>query len=133
MDGMTNLEAYAFIQTYSLKKGMKEFGDKGKQAVHKELMQLHNQKVFQPIHPNKLTPLQKKCAMESLIFLTEKRDKLIKACACANDSTQRSYIAKEEETSPVAVTESTSVPQDGTKARMKIRGMLVDILIELCP
>eukprot|EP00957_Ditylum_brightwellii_P090150 6866382-Ditylum_brightwellii.AAC.1 len=32
MDEMTSSEAYAFIQMYSLKKGIREFGDKGNQA-----------------------------------------------------------------------------------------------------
>eukprot|EP00957_Ditylum_brightwellii_P128522 9803169-Ditylum_brightwellii.AAC.1 len=43
MDGMMSSEAHVFIQTYSLKKGIKQFGGKEKQAVHEELMQLHNQ------------------------------------------------------------------------------------------
>eukprot|EP00957_Ditylum_brightwellii_P123514 9417548-Ditylum_brightwellii.AAC.1 len=83
----------------------------------------------------------------------------MKACACANGSTQKSDIAKKESTSPITATESvliagvidanqgrgtitldipnvfvqTSVPQGGTKIIMDTRGMLVDILIEICP
>eukprot|EP00957_Ditylum_brightwellii_P131487 10029325-Ditylum_brightwellii.AAC.1 len=89
MDGMSNKEAYSFIQSYSLKQGLKKFGTEGHQAVNKELLQLHNRKVFKPIHVHQLTKLEKQRAMEILIFLTEKRDKSIKARACANGSTQR--------------------------------------------
>eukprot|EP00957_Ditylum_brightwellii_P197453 15044113-Ditylum_brightwellii.AAC.1 len=97
--------------------------------------------------------------MESLIFLVEKRDGTVKAHACANGSTQRTYVSKEEATSPTAVTESviltaaidakqrcdvitmdtpnafvqTDISQKGHKVVMKIRGLLVDTLIALCP
>ena len=44
--------------------------------------------------------------MNSLIFLTQKRDGTIKARACANGSTQRSYINKDEAASPTVTTEA---------------------------
>ena len=44
--------------------------------------------------------------MESLIFLTEKKDGRIKARACANGSTQREYTKRDEAASPTAMTES---------------------------
>jgi hypothetical protein len=106
-----------------------------------------------------MTPLERKRAMESLIFLAEKRDKMIKARMCANGSTQRTYIAREEATSPTAATDAilitgvikvkqgrdvmtldvpnafvqTPIPQTGEKIIMKIRGSLIDILTEICP
>ena len=43
---------------------------------------------------------QKKKALESLIFITEKRDGRIKARACANGSKQRLWMNKEDSTSP---------------------------------
>jgi hypothetical protein len=70
--GMNDLQACSFLQTYSLKQGIKQFGSKGVAAAHKELQQLHNQVVFEPIHLNKMTTLERKRAMESLIFLNEK-------------------------------------------------------------
>eukprot|EP00957_Ditylum_brightwellii_P007025 531497-Ditylum_brightwellii.AAC.1 len=88
--------------------------------------------------------------MESLIFLIEKRDGTVKARACANGSTQRSYINKDEASSPTAATEAilitgvietnqccdimvldipnvfvqTPIPEGDHKIVMKIRGML---------
>ena len=37
--------------------------------------------------------------MESLLFLTEKRDKTIKSQHCANGSTQHAYMERDEVTS----------------------------------
>jgi Reverse transcriptase (RNA-dependent DNA polymerase) len=107
-----------------------------------------------------MSQLEKQQAMESLIFLTEKRDGRVKARACANGSTQREYINKEDTTSPTALTESilitatidarekrdimtTDIPNafiqtnmdinSKEKVIMKIRGSLVDILVSMDP
>jgi hypothetical protein len=156
MAGMSDKEACSFIQTYSLNKGLKKFGDRGKEAAHKEMKQLHDRVVFEPIRTAKMTALERKRAMESLIFLTEKQDGTIKARTCANGSSQRAYIPREEATSPTASTEAilitgvidakqhrdvmtldvpnafvqTPIPKSGEKIIMKIRGSLVDILTE---
>jgi hypothetical protein len=90
--GMSDLDAYSFLQTYSLKQGLKKFGKRGEAAASKEMMQLHNRVVFTPISVKEMSPLERKRAMESLIFLNEKRDQSIKARMCANGSTQRAYI-----------------------------------------
>jgi hypothetical protein len=159
MVGMNDIEAYSFLQTYSLNQGLKKFGEQGRKAAHKEMKQLHDRVVFKPIHIKDMTALERKRAMESLIFLAEKRDGIIKARTCANGSTQRGYIAREEATSPTAATDAilitgvidakqgrdvmtldvpnafvqTPIPQGGDKIIMKIRGSLVDILLEICP
>ena len=44
--------------------------------------------------------------MESLIFLTEKKDGRIKARTCANGSIQHAYIPKDDAVSPTTSTES---------------------------
>jgi hypothetical protein len=79
---------HQFAQTYSLMKGIKEFGDKGCQAAHNEMKQLHDHIVFKPITIEELSTLERRRAMESPIFLTEKKDGRIKARTCANGSTQ---------------------------------------------
>jgi hypothetical protein len=97
--------------------------------------------------------------MESLIFLSEKKDGLIKACHCA---TQRSFMEREEVSSPTVSTESTmltsvievaeergvatcdipnafiqtevqEVDKDGNRIIMKIHGVLVDLLMKVVP
>ena len=45
--------------------------------------------------------------MESLWFLTEKRDKTIKSQHCANGSTQHAYMEHDEVMSPTISTEGT--------------------------
>ena len=97
------------IQTYSLKKGLEKFGVRGKQAAYKEMKQLHKRVVFKPVKVETLTPQERKRAMESLMFLVEKRDKIIKARTVANGSTQRPYTPKEEAASPTAATDSIFV------------------------
>jgi hypothetical protein len=76
---MNNTQASSFLQTYSLKKGIKKFGEQGIEAVHKEMKQIHDRVVFEPISIKKMTILERKRAMESLIFLAEKRDETVKA------------------------------------------------------
>eukprot|EP00957_Ditylum_brightwellii_P161972 12331661-Ditylum_brightwellii.AAC.1 len=64
MDAMDDKQAYSFSQTYTLKQGLKHFGDKGRHAVNKELRQLHNRKVSAPIHVHELSKQEKARAME---------------------------------------------------------------------
>jgi hypothetical protein len=99
-------EAYQFVQSYSLKKGIQEFGERGKKAATKEMKQLHDRTVFQPIHVQDLTADERNKAMESLIFLVEKGDGSVKGRTCANGSTQRKYMDRDEAASPMASTES---------------------------
>jgi hypothetical protein len=155
---MTNIN-YTFAQTYSLAKGIKVFAERGLKAAYNEMKQLHNQCVFKPINVNKLSTIERRRAMESLIFLTEKRDGTIKARTCANASTQREYTEKDKAASPTALTEShliTAVAKQGRdvmtanipnavvqtdmtnknnneKTIIKIRGTLVNMLVDIDP
>ena len=106
-----------------------------------------------------LSAIERKRAMESLIFLVEKRDGTVKARTCANGSTQREYTSRDEAASPTASTDAilitsvidakqsrdvmtadvpnafvqTDIEQTGEKIVMKIRGILVDMLVEMAP
>ena len=108
---------------------------------------------------SKLTKEEKQKAMSSLILPTEKRDGTIKARACANGSTQRSYINKEEAASPTVSTEAllttavigkkqnrdvitldipnafvqTPMQKSQQRVIMRINRLLVDYLEEICP
>ncbi|KAG7350725.1 reverse transcriptase RNA-dependent DNA polymerase [Nitzschia inconspicua] len=156
-----NHKAQQFLQTYSLLSGLKKFGQKGRVAAIGELKQLHDRVVFRPIRVSDLTPLERKRAMESLIFLSEKRDGTVKGRMCANGSSQRSYIRRDEAASPTAMTESilitatidakqkrdvmtSDIPNAfvqtdvdkhkiGERIVMKIKGPMVDMLIEMAP
>jgi hypothetical protein len=127
-----------------------------------EMQQLHDRKCFNPIKANSLSPSERKRVMESLIFLVEKKDGRIKARHCANGSTQRQWMSREDVSSPTVSTESTlltavieaeegrdvatcDIPnafvqteveerdKDGNRTVMRIRGELVDILCKMDP
>jgi len=123
------------------------------------MKQLLNRVVFTPIQVDEMTTRERKRAMESLIFLTQKWDGRIKARTCANGSTQRGCIPKEDAASPTASTEAviltgvidakqnrdvmtldipnafvqTEIPEGEEKIIIKIRRALVDILCEIAP
>jgi len=126
------------------------------------MKQLHDRVVFEPIRIEDLTDIEKRRAMESLIFLVEKRDKSIQGRACANgSSSQHEYMERDEAASPTTMTESVMITAtiDAKQNRdvmtadipnafvqvdidekekweqiiMKIRGLLVNMLTELSP
>ena len=47
------------------------YGEQGEFATKKELKQLHDMEMFQPIDPDKLTEEERQKAIASLMFLTE--------------------------------------------------------------
>ena len=67
------------LTTYSLKKGIEKFGQKGKEAAFGEMKQMHDRDCFRPIDPKELNAKEKSRAMESLMFLVEKNDGRVKA------------------------------------------------------
>jgi hypothetical protein len=91
---------------YSLKKELKIFGEKGKDAVTHEFTQLHMLNVYSPLSALSLSSEDKKKALSSLIFLKEKLNGTIKARKCVDGSKQREHYAKEETTSPTVGTNS---------------------------
>ena len=95
-----------FAQTFSLKQGIKRFGNKGKEAAKTEMEQLHMRNCFVPRKVNEMTSEQRKKALESLLFVTEKRDGRIKARHCANGSAQRQWMNKEDTSSPTVMLQS---------------------------
>jgi hypothetical protein len=150
------------VITYSLKKGIQKFGDSAKEAATKEMQQMVDRKCFVPIDKEALNDVEKRRALESLIFLSEKKDGSIKARHCANGSTQREYMQREEVASPTVNTESTmltavieaeegrdvatcdipnafiqtevdDVDGQGNRTILKIRGVLVGLLCQMDP
>ena len=141
---------------------MKKFGDKGKKAATEELDQLHKRNCFEPIDVSKLTTTEKKKAMDSLLFLTEKRDGRVKGRLVYNGKPTRQWLNKEEAYAPTASLEgifltaiidakeqrdvmSADIPNAFIQAQMpevqegeervimKITGMLVDLMVEIDP
>ena len=117
------------------------------------MKQLYDQECFKPIKKQSLNSTEKKRALESLIFVTEKRNGTIKAChymSCedvssptvSTESTLLTAVIEAKEGRDVATcnipnafvqTEVEKVDEDGNRTIMKIRGELVNILCELDP
>lgn len=62
------------LTQFSMKKGIKEFGKPGVDAVLKELKQLHDRKVIIPEDASKMTRTQKRAALAYLMFLRKKNE-----------------------------------------------------------
>jgi hypothetical protein len=90
----------------SLKKGLKQFGKDGAEAVVAELRQLDYREVIEPVNGKKLSQEQKRKALNYLMYLKQKRCGRIKARGCADGRKQRLYKSKEETTSPTVSTEA---------------------------
>ena len=108
-DDLEYVLGVALVQTYSLAQGLKLFGSKAEEATTKELTQLHDMETFIPVDGNKLSYEDRKEALNSLLFITEKRDGRIKSRMCANGAPQRKYIRKEDAASPTVAHESVKI------------------------
>lgn len=96
-------------QQYSVKKGIQLFGDRARESVSKELQQLHDYKTYTPVYAHELTPEQKREALNSLIFITEKRCGRIKSRACVDGSAQRANSEKGAAASPTVMNDSVFI------------------------
>jgi hypothetical protein len=149
----------AIMTQLSLKAGLKRWGDKGRAAVHSEMKQLHMRETFRPLHYEDLTEAERRSVLESHLFLKEKRDGKIKGRTVAGGNKQRDFISKEDASSPTVATESvlltciidaeegrdvatvdipnafiqTRIEDEKDMAIIRIRGVLVDMLLEIAP
>eukprot|EP00957_Ditylum_brightwellii_P006759 512930-Ditylum_brightwellii.AAC.1 len=96
---------YAMTQ-YSLKAGLQKFKERGETAVMDEFKQIHDRDTFEPLNMGDLTEEQKRNALESLMFLKEKRCGRIKGRTCADGRKQRATSNKEDAASPTVAHES---------------------------
>jgi hypothetical protein len=143
----------------SLKSGLKEWGDRGWEAARSEMKQLHLRDTFKPKHWHELSVIERGKVLESHMFLKEKRSGKIKGRTVAGGNKQRDYISKEDSSSPTVSTESvlltciidaeeqrdtavvdipnafiqTRVEKKEDMVFIKLRGVLVDILVEIAP
>jgi len=78
----------------NIKEGLKAFGNKGDEAILKEIKQLHTRQALMPRSRNDLSYEERKKALRYLMFLKEKRDGTIKARGCADGRPQRIYTSK---------------------------------------
>jgi hypothetical protein len=149
----------AIMTKLSLKAGLKEWGEEAFMAAQSEMKQLHFRNKFKPKHWRKLSQVQRQTVLESYMFLKQKWDGKIKGRTVAGHNRQGGYISKEDASSPTLAMESvllsciidaeeerdvavvdipntfvqTRVENEKDIACIKIRGILVDILVEIAP
>jgi hypothetical protein len=151
----TTLEGTVMTQ-HSMKKGLKIFGEAGTAAVLQELKQLHDRKVLEPTNAHQMTPIEKKRALQYLMFLKKKRTGQVKARGCADGRKQRAYTNKEDASAPTVAIESVllSCVIDAEEGRdvatvdipgafmqadmdelvhMKLEGKMAELLVKLDP
>jgi hypothetical protein len=94
---------------YTMKKGLKLFGNKGIEAIRKEMQQFEDLDVGEPINPQDLSMEQRERVLEYLMYLKEKRDGRIKGRGCADGRKQRLWTDKRDSSSPTAALESLMI------------------------
>ena len=93
MEDHTDAQILGFIlvQKYGIKKGIELLSKKADVAVVKELTQTHKLETYEPIMASYMSWEKKKKALESLLFITEKRNRDINSQKLSDGSKQRKY------------------------------------------
>ena len=120
------IQGTSFVQQYILQKGLKVFGDQGREASTKEMDQLHRQSCFTPISIKEMMPEEHKKAMEALMFLMEKHNELIKGQMVYNRKPTREWLTREDSASLMAALESIMLTKV-INAHKECNVMTVDI------
>ena len=149
-------------QQYIVQKGLKLFGQKGREAAASEMGQLHNRECFHPIHVSDMSASEKSKAQEALMFLSEKKSGVVKGRTVYNGKPTREWHDKEDAASPTASLESifltaiidakekrdvmsTDIPnafiqatmpplvEGEDRVMMKLKGILLELLVEQAP
>ena len=85
---------------YGIKKGLEIFEQEGEAAVLKELQQMHDLEVVEPLDPLLVTAEMKEKALNYLMFLKRKRSGVVKGQGCADGRKQKAYVKKEDAAAP---------------------------------
>jgi len=82
------IHAHLILTQMNIKEGILTFGERGNEAILKELQQLHQKNALLPINKENLSHAERKKALRYLMFLKEKRDGTIKVRGCADGRPQ---------------------------------------------
>ena len=110
---------------YSMKKAKELFGDRSDAAVMKELRQIHLFETYEPLKASNLTWEEKKEELNSLLFVTEKRNEDIKPHNVADGSKQRTYEWYDEKDGASATVLTESVFLTGVISAHERRALAV--------
>ena len=106
-DATRGINAYVnhmLLTQYGIKKGLEMFEQEGVDAVIKELQQMHDLKVVEPLHPSTVTKEMRQKALNYLMFLKRKRTGVVKGRGCADGRKQKLYVRKEDAAAPTVGT-----------------------------
>ena len=132
-DRSTNaIAGMSFAKTYSLKAGIRVLGERGEKAAFDEVNQLHQRGCFDPVDVTSLSQEERDKVLESLIFLTQKRDGMAKAQTCVNGSKQQLWTDKEDSASPTVLLESVMITSV-IDAKEGCEVAVIDIPECICP
>lgn len=91
----------------STRKGITIFGERAVVISLKELAQLDDIGVAEPLDHNKLTTQQKKDTLRTVSLLIENLNGDLKDRTCTDGSVQRPYVTKEDSSSPTVSYEAS--------------------------
>ena len=94
------------LHQMSAKVGLKKHGQRAKEVLFTEFLQLHDMGVFSPIHRRNLSSTQIKNTLRAISVIKEKRDGTLKGRTCADGRKQRDWCTKHETSSPTVHTDS---------------------------
>jgi hypothetical protein len=97
---------HAVLSTYSITKGIEQYGQEAIDSMTKEMTQLHQKGVFRPVDYNKLTPMQKVRVIRSMMNLKRKRSGILKSRFLADGSMQLRNLSAIDPSSPTVSTEA---------------------------
>ena len=92
-----------------VKPGVKLYGERAVQAVITECTQLDDKGAYKPRHKNSLTLVQLERTLRAITLVKEKRSGKIKGRTVADGRGQRSYINREDATSPTVSIEGLMI------------------------
>ncbi len=98
--------ALSFMQHFSVKAALREWGDDAKTAGEKEVNQLHWQETFVPRQMLELTAEQQTKILQSHMLIGQKRTGETKARMVAGGNMQQGHVTKEEPSSSTVSTEA---------------------------
>jgi len=110
------------VITHRLKQGIAKFGGYAEPTAMKEM--------------KSMSATDRKHVLESLTFLTEKIDRLIKGRHCANGNPQLQWMDREQVSSPTVMPESTMITsiieakENGDVAKSDITNAFIQIEVE---
>ena len=94
------------LTSMTIRRGIKEYGERAMNSMFEEFNQLIEKKVFEPVVKEQLTPGQLKTIMRSLMFMKVKRDGRLKSRFCADGSIQSEFLDVSEWSSPTVLTDA---------------------------